>query len=294
MRPDTPPPWFAVRDLGGNVTVIAEPGHVNSFLVRGADRAVMFDTGMGIFPILPEIRAVTSLPVLVVNSHEHFDHRGGNAELAPHVIDIAVHPDAVAGHQAAPPTFYASYRDTCRRVERDFAEFRRLDAQTFFTLMPHQLMRPTPDLSAWRIPAVPPTRALADGERLDIGGRVLTVLHTPGHSPDGLCLFDEDSGTLFAGDTVLASAYWLHQDGADVATFAATLRRLAELPLRRVLVAHNLHVELPPSAVARAARAVAAVAHGETVPVAAADILGRSAWRHDIGGVTVLTRIDSR
>jgi glyoxylase-like metal-dependent hydrolase (beta-lactamase superfamily II) len=282
-------PWFASRSLGDGVTVIAEPGHVNSFLVTGETHAVLFDSGMGIAPMLPEIRAVTPQPFLVVNSHEHFDHRGGNAELAPHADAIAVHPAGMGGHAAAPASFHSSYADTAARVSRDFDDFARLDDETFFTLTPEQRVRPLPDLSGWRIPAVAPTRALADGERLELGGRTLTVLHTPGHTPDSLCLYDEASGTLFSGDTVLAAAYWLHQPGADIAVLADTLDRLARLPLRRVCVAHNLLVELPASAVARSARALTAVADGRTTPSPGADIVGRRAWRHVVDGVTVLT-----
>ena len=45
-------------------------------------------------------------------------------------------------------------------------------------------------------------RALVDGERLDVGGRQLTVIHTPGHSPGGVCLYDDEAGVLFSGDTL--------------------------------------------------------------------------------------------
>src|SRR5205823_3415384 len=94
------------------------------------------------------------LPLLVVNSHHHYDHRGGNAELAPHAVDIG---------------------------ER-FREFVRLDYATFFTLTSAEMVRELPDLSHRRIPALPPTRSLEDGELLELGGRRLTVMHAPGHS----------------------------------------------------------------------------------------------------------------
>ncbi len=42
---------------------------------------------------------------------------------------------------------------------------------------------------------------LADGDRLHAGGHELVVLHTPGHSPGGVCLWDEASGVVFSADT---------------------------------------------------------------------------------------------
>jgi glyoxylase-like metal-dependent hydrolase (beta-lactamase superfamily II) len=54
--------------------------------------------------------------------------------------------------------------------------------------------------------AVWPDRApdadLADGQRVEVGGSALSVLHTPGHSPGGCCLHDDAAGVLFSGDTL--------------------------------------------------------------------------------------------
>ena len=43
---------------------------------------------------------------------------------------------------------------------------------------------------------------LADGDRLEAGGHQLTVLHTPGHTPGGVCLWDEGAGVVFSADTL--------------------------------------------------------------------------------------------
>jgi glyoxylase-like metal-dependent hydrolase (beta-lactamase superfamily II) len=281
------PGWFATRPLGDGVYVLAEPGHVNSFLVLGDERALLFDTGIGIGSILAEVREITALPVLVVNSHHHYDHRGGNAELAPHAVDIAVHPAGATAHHEAPAAWRAEYETVARRGEKHFQEFARLDYQTFFTLTEAQAIRPVPDLSSWRVPAVAPTRVLADGELIDLGGRTLRVLHTPGHSPDGLCLWESTTGSLLAGDTLLAAAFWAHFPESDVAEFAETTARLAELPARQVLVAHNLRCTLPGSFPAQAAEAFAAVRDGRTEPVPFADPFGNPVRRHDFDGFAI-------
>ncbi|WP_222426463.1 MBL fold metallo-hydrolase [Amycolatopsis rhizosphaerae] len=282
-----PAPWFAIRPLADGVYVLSEPGHVNSFLVLGDERALLFDTGMGIGSILREVRTITDLPLLVVNSHHHFDHRGGNAELAPHAIDIAVHPVGADAHGEAPAEWRTEYEKLARRTVERFGEFARLDYETFFTLTEAQTLRPIPDLSGWRIPAIRPTRTLADGELLDLGGRVLRVLHTPGHSPDGLCLWDETTGSLLAGDTLLAAAFWAHFPESDIAVFAGTTARLADLPTRQVLVAHNLRCVLPGSFPAQAAEAFAAVRDGRTRPVPYADPFGNPLLRHDFDGFAI-------
>ncbi len=282
-----PATWFVVRPLGHDIYVVAEPGHVNSFLVLGRDRALLFDTGMGMRPILPMVRSITELPLVAMNSHHHYDHRGGNAELAQHGIDIAVHEAGAQLHDAAPEQWRHNYAAVAERMTEDFARFAELDSASFFVLTDAQRMRPLPDLSDWQVPAVPPTRTVSDGESIDLGGRTLRVLHTPGHSPDGLCLWDEASRMLLAGDTVLAAAFWAHFPESDIDVFCRTLDRLAALPVRRVLVAHNLRHELPGHYVAEAAAAFAAVRDGRTTPVSSADPFGNTVCRHDFDGFAI-------
>lgn len=45
-----------------------------------------------------------------------------------------------------------------------------------------------------------PTTILEGGEKIDLGGRTIEVLHTPGHSPGHICLYDEERGFLATGD----------------------------------------------------------------------------------------------
>ena len=53
----------------------------------------------------------------------------------------------------------------------------------------------------WEIPPVQPTSVVKDGDRIDLGDRVLEVIHTPGHSPGSICLLDKENKILFTGDT---------------------------------------------------------------------------------------------
>ena len=54
----------------------------------------------------------------------------------------------------------------------------------------------------YRVKAAPATGFVEDGDVLDLGNRVLQVLHTPGHSPGGISLFEAATETLFSGDII--------------------------------------------------------------------------------------------
>ena len=75
--------WFKVYKVGHDVFAIAEPYNyqeVISYLILGKEKALLFDTGMGLDSMSVVVKEITNLPVMVVNSHTHYDHIGSNYE----------------------------------------------------------------------------------------------------------------------------------------------------------------------------------------------------------------------
>src|SRR5258706_6075323 len=73
--------WFEIYRIRPGVFAIYEPKQfeeVISYLILGDDRALLFDTGLGVGKISAVVIRLTTLPVTVINSHTHFDHVGGN------------------------------------------------------------------------------------------------------------------------------------------------------------------------------------------------------------------------
>src|SRR5262249_18751078 len=74
-------PWFEVYRVDPEVFAIYEPHQaeeVISYLILGTRQAMLFDTGMGISDIQKMTAELTELPIVVLNSHSHLDHVGGN------------------------------------------------------------------------------------------------------------------------------------------------------------------------------------------------------------------------
>jgi glyoxylase-like metal-dependent hydrolase (beta-lactamase superfamily II) len=89
-----------------------------------------------------------------------------------------------------------------------------------------------------------------DGDRVEAGGQRLTVLATPGHRFDHLCLWHEPSGALFAGDLLAgAGTVVIIPPEGDMAQYLASLRRLRALPLTRIWPGHGPALEDPPAAI---------------------------------------------
>jgi glyoxylase-like metal-dependent hydrolase (beta-lactamase superfamily II) len=231
--------WFRTRPVARGVWLVAEPGHVNSWLVEGTERAVLVDSGLGIAPIRPVVSSLTDRPVDVVHTHAHVDHIGGDAEFER----VAIHPaGAPALRAGADPAELRRYLAHARRLLAAAPAYRTLDGEFFHLLSADADPRPLPpDVDAtWAPGPAPEPALLADGDVLDLGGRALRVLHTPGHSPDSVCFLDERAGLLLAGDTVNTGPIYAQAPEADLAAFAASTARLAALAddVHLVLMGH--------------------------------------------------------
>jgi glyoxylase-like metal-dependent hydrolase (beta-lactamase superfamily II) len=281
--------WFAVEQVEPRTWLVGEPGHVNCFLVEGAERAVLIDTGLGIADVASAVGTLTDRPVLVVNTHSHADHRGGNWRFA----DVAAHPLAARTlTQPVAGTYLADYLKAAREQLAAYEGARDADDRFFHLFTSTTRPRPLPeDADRWTVPGGPAPRPLADGERIGLGGRELTVLHTPGHSPDSLCLLDEKAGLLFAGDTLITGDFWAHTPDTEIGVFAATLRKLADElggQLTAIYPAHTLRYRAGPGFLRAAADAFEAIVDGTSVGTPGTDLLLRPALRHEFAEFTVL------
>jgi glyoxylase-like metal-dependent hydrolase (beta-lactamase superfamily II) len=223
--------WFKVYAVAPGVFAIHEPRQyetVTAFLVVGAERAVLFDSGLGVASIRRVVARLTRLPVTVLNSHTHFDHVGGNREFTDvRNLDLPFSRASARGEVGEALGQYASN-----------------------TLAEDRVCGPLPEgvaSRAYTLPAWTVASRIRDGERLELGGRTLEVLATPGHTPDSLCLLDAENGLLFTGDTLYAGEIFLWAPETDVGAYAASIAKLASLAprLERLLPAHGPPVAEP-------------------------------------------------
>jgi glyoxylase-like metal-dependent hydrolase (beta-lactamase superfamily II) len=251
--------WFEVYKPAHDVFAIYEPHQseeVISYLILGQKRALLFDTGMGISDIKKVTAELTHLPIVVVNSHTHNDHVGGNWEFAPiYGMDTDFTRNNARGSSEAAQAEIAA-GEICGALPKGF------DAKAYAT-------RP------WKI-----THYIHDGEHIDLGGRVIEVIATPGHTPDAISLIDRDLGLLFTGDTYYPAPIWLFRPETDLAAYAASIRRLAALAprIKLVLGAHNVPVA-PPSVLPRLVDAFDAVRSGKVAASPAST--GRAIYKVD-------------
>jgi len=234
--------WFELKEIAPGLWSLSEPGHLEeviSYLVLGRDRAALIDTGMGIGDLPAAVSRLTRLPILVVNTHADYHHCGANH-----------HYREIAAHAAEAP-----------RIGKGWSREEVTDA-----LLPHKIWGPLPpgfDPLQYAVLPSRVTRLLGEGDLVELGGRRLRVLHTPGRAAGSLCLHDENSGTLFTGDTLAPTTIPAWGEGSDPDHLLASLERLGREAgtVSRVCPGHHL-TPLGPDFLAEATTAVSRVRSG--------------------------------
>ena len=140
--------------------------------IAGCDQtrqAVVVDPGGDVDRILAALEKNQLSLSAIINTHGHFDHVGGNKALkAATGADLMIH-------------------------EGDASMLAQLGRTA----------------AAWGLQAEDsprPDRLLKDGDMLSFGSLEFKVIHTPGHSPGGICLYEKNAGALFVGDTLFAGS----------------------------------------------------------------------------------------
>ena len=95
------------------------------------------------------------------------------------------------------------------------------------------------DVSRYTLFQGHPARVLRDGDRIELGGRTLEVLHTPGHSPGHMCFWEAERGYLFSGDLVYRGTLFACYPSTNPEEYLSSLERTACLPRERLLPAHH-------------------------------------------------------
>jgi hydroxyacylglutathione hydrolase len=202
-----PPDWFQVKAIDQATYAISEPKYWQenvSYLLLGLKRALLIDTGPGVYSIEPVVRSLTRLPILVVPSHLHFDHIGRIQEFS-HVEILAT--EILRGEMTA--DVLTLNAGQC--LLREICSFH---------------------VAGW----------LRDGERIDLGDRSVSILSTPGHTPESVTVVDLQRRRMFTGDLMNRGGTLYDVPGSDLKEAVKSLSRLEALARKRY-IAYEAHSE---------------------------------------------------
>ena len=208
---------------------------IHMYLLLGDSRAMLVDTGFGTRDLPGAVRSLTDLPLVVVNTHGHYDHAAGDrlfSEVLAHEAEHGEIRGAIPGDYALKP--------------------------------------------------------LAEGDKIDLGGRVFEVVGMPGHRPGAVMLLERGERLIVTGDNVVTTPVVMYMRESDAKTLLDSERKLRDMAdaYDTIYPAHGV-TPLDVSQVDCMIDCLEAYLRGDTAGVPAVGPEGTPCFRHDYGGAAL-------
>lgn len=195
--------YYTTERIAAHLTTIRGGAGERCWLVEGRTHAALIDATCGHRELAEVVQRLTAKPLEVLMTHGHRDHVGGAWAFGT----AWLHPGDL------PLT--ARSLDSERR-----ADFVRGKAPAAWGAV-----------TAAEFPAVGEAvwQPLQEGDVFDLGGTVLEVLETPGHTAGSVCFLDRAGRTLFSGDLCTRRTLMMLPESLGLDVLAGTLERLLAL-----------------------------------------------------------------
>lgn len=209
--------WFLTKRIDSNTFAISEPNHweeTNCYLLIGSEKALLIDSGLGVFDISAEVQKITNKPVIAIPTHVHWDHIGGLGSFR----EFYVH-----------------------ELEKDWIDGNFPLSNEFVRKMLVKNNSLTDIIKAddYAVFQGKPSGILKDGDIIDLGNRKIKIIHTPGHSPGHMCFFEEETGYLFTGDLIYKGTLFSNFESTDPKKYLESVKKVSKLPVKRIFPAHH-------------------------------------------------------
>lgn len=220
--------WFTIDQIDKETYIISEYRHweeTHCYLLNGSEYSLLIDTGLGICNIYEEVIKLTDKPVIAVATHIHWDHVGGHK----YFPNFYAHEDELNWLSGKFPLTIDQIQDMV--VDR-------CDLPEGFDVFKYEFFQGKP------------TRVLKGNDVIDIGNRIVQVVHTPGHSPGHMCFWEKNSGYLYTGDLVYKDTLLAFFPSTDPEAYLNSLAHVSALPVKHVFPAHHT-LNIQPEILAR-------------------------------------------
>lgn len=199
------PAWLKVSKVSDSVWRIEDGGMVSQYLLAGDTRALLIDAGWGIGDLAGIVAGLTPLPLTVINTHGHPDHTCGNYRFE----GVHIH------------------RDDVPLLKRNFSPKVRYDILQRFR---GQQLPAGFSEDAWVHAPLRRFTPFTGPLSFDLGGRIVDVVETPGHTPGSICLYDRKERLLFSADNILESNTLLNMpESMPLSTYLNSVNKLAAM-----------------------------------------------------------------
>lgn len=210
--------WFTVEKIDENTFALSEYGHwekPHSYLLIGSEKALLIDSGLGIDNIYEQALKLTEKSLELITTHAHWDHIGGHKYFSRILV-----------HENEKPWLEEKFPLPLKIVKESLTS-RPCELPQGFNIDDYEIFKG------------PVAGTVKDGDLINLGNRIIKVIHTPGHSPGHICLFEEEKGYLFSGDLIYKGTLYAFYPSTNPYEFMLSVKKIRELSIKRILPGHN-------------------------------------------------------
>lgn len=210
--------WFTIEQIDADTYAISEYKHweeTHCYLLVGSERSLLIDTGLGVGNIKEIVLSLVSEEPLAVTTHIHWDHIGGHKYFKETAV-FELEKDWLSKQFPIP----------VESVKSSLLKQPCLFPQDF-------------DINKYQIYQGEPSHILNNNQIIDLGNRFIQVIHTPGHSPGHICLYEKEREYLFSGDVVYSGVLDAFYPTTNPTQFMQSIKEISKISIRKILPGHH-------------------------------------------------------
>ena len=214
---------YRVRKLMDGVYGITS-SVVVCYLIIGNRKACVIDTAYGFADLQAMVREITDLPLVVLNSHGHVDHTGGNFYFDTPVYISEKDVEVYKRHNE--PQFH-------RYMENKLKIFNKI---FFWRILvpkhPEYTDEGRVNFSNWQF--------VKEGDRFDLGDLTAEIIEIPGHTQGSIAIYFPEKKLLITSDGANSATWLFLPESTDLSTYINSLHKLETYDFEHILTGHSL------------------------------------------------------
>lgn len=210
--------WYEINKKDDDTFIIREPHHwekTNIYYLIGTEYNLLIDSGTGIKKLKKLLKSIDNKEIRVVTTHVHWDHIGNHKEFEK----IYVYENEYAWIKEGIPLPVEIIK---KNLLRDVApQYVPEDEYELFM-----------SDKAYKI---------KEGYVFDLGNRKIEIIHTPGHSPGHVCLFEREKGDIYVGDLLYEGTLYCNYESTNPRDYYMSIKKLYNMraKIKRIFCGHN-------------------------------------------------------
>lgn len=207
--------YYSICKYDNDLYQIKDPLGSLIDVIIGEEKALVVDTGYGIGDIYKEVRKLTNLPLIVIDSHGHMDHTGGNY-LFPEVYIHSKDIDLVKKHNSL-----AWRKKNIESAKNANALIESFNEEEYLKKREGNLL------------------IIDDIKYFDLGGKTVEVIHTPGHTAGSISLYCKEKKIMITSDAIIQYVWLFLAESTSVKDYIESIEKVLKYDFDYFLVGHG-------------------------------------------------------